>query len=144
MCPCGQVNMIHGIFQASVLEQVAISFSRGPSWPRDQTRVSRIADRCFTIWATGEAFKGCSLIRWEGVDFMAGCLVSRKHVPYCYGCLSSLIKHLLVGDLGAALWLDTPTGRPKRASCNLPILSNSVDIWKNNAHWHLLEESKQF
>ena len=43
---------IHGIFQAWVLEWVAISFSRGSSWPRDWTQVSRIAGRGFTIWAT--------------------------------------------------------------------------------------------
>ena len=30
-------SSIHGIFQASVLEWVAISFSRGSSWPRDRT-----------------------------------------------------------------------------------------------------------
>ena len=28
---------VHGIFQARVLEWVAISFSRGSSWPRDRT-----------------------------------------------------------------------------------------------------------
>ena len=38
-----------GIFQARVLEWVAISFSRGSSQPRDQTQVSSIADGCFTI-----------------------------------------------------------------------------------------------
>ena len=38
----------HGIFQARVLEWVAISFSRGSSLPRDQTWVSHIAVRCFT------------------------------------------------------------------------------------------------
>ena len=37
------------ILQARILERVAISFSRGSSWPRDQTRVSCIADRFFTI-----------------------------------------------------------------------------------------------
>ena len=42
-------SFVHGIFQARVLEWVAISFSRGSSRPRDQTRVSRIAGRCFTI-----------------------------------------------------------------------------------------------
>ena len=46
---------VHGIFQARVLEWVAISFSRGSSQPRDQTRVSRTAGRCFTVWATREA-----------------------------------------------------------------------------------------
>ena len=47
-------SYIHGIFQARVLEWVAISFSRGYSWPRDWTQVSRIAGRGFTIWATRE------------------------------------------------------------------------------------------
>ena len=46
---------IHGIFQARVLEWAAISFSSRSSWPRDQTRVSCIAGRCFTLWATREA-----------------------------------------------------------------------------------------
>ena len=44
----------HGIFQARVLEWVAISFSRGSASPRDQTLVSCIIDRCFAIWATRE------------------------------------------------------------------------------------------
>ena len=34
---------------------VAISFSRGSSWPRDQTRVSCIAGWFFTLWAIREA-----------------------------------------------------------------------------------------
>ena len=46
---------IHGIFQARVLEWVAISFSRGSFRPRDQTRVSHIAGRHIAIWATREA-----------------------------------------------------------------------------------------
>ena len=47
-------SCVHGIFQAIVLEWIAISFSRGSSWPRDLTRVSRIVDRRFTLWATRE------------------------------------------------------------------------------------------
>ena len=39
----------HGIFQARVLEWIAISFSRGSSQPRNQTRVSRIAGRRFAV-----------------------------------------------------------------------------------------------
>ena len=49
-----QCSPVHEIFQARVLEWVAISFSRGSSQPRDQTWVSRIVGRCFTIWATRE------------------------------------------------------------------------------------------
>ena len=41
---------IHGILQVRILEWVAISFSRGPNWPKDQTCISCIAGRFFTIY----------------------------------------------------------------------------------------------
>ena len=47
-------SSVHGIFQARILEWVAISLSRGSSRPRDGTQVSRTAGRCFTLWATRE------------------------------------------------------------------------------------------
>ena len=47
---CGAPDSSSGI-----LEWAAISFSRGSSWPRDQTRVAHIAGRSFTIWASREA-----------------------------------------------------------------------------------------
>ena len=50
-----QGSSIHGIFQARILKWVAISSSRGSSWPRGRTPVSRSAGRRFTAWATGEA-----------------------------------------------------------------------------------------
>ena len=64
-------SSVHGIFQARVLEWVAISFSRESSRPREWTRVSRIAGRCFTIWATREAQgqKASSKHVWEGGSF---------------------------------------------------------------------------
>ena len=46
---------VHGISQARILEWVAISYSRGSSWPRDQTQVSCIGRRILYHWATGEA-----------------------------------------------------------------------------------------
>ena len=48
-------SSVHGIFQARMLEWVAISFSRRSSPPRDWTRVSHIVGRCFIVWATREA-----------------------------------------------------------------------------------------
>ena len=42
-------SSVHGIFQAIVLEWIAISFSRGSSQRRDRTRVSCIAGTLFTI-----------------------------------------------------------------------------------------------
>ena len=62
-CPtlCDSMNCIpldstvHVILQARTLEWVAIPFSRGSSWPRDQTHVSCIAGGFFTVWATRKA-----------------------------------------------------------------------------------------
>ena len=50
-CPtlCGPMDCglsgssVHGIFKARLLEWVAISYSRGSSWPKDQTLVSCIS-----------------------------------------------------------------------------------------------------
>ena len=56
--PCSSV---HGISQAGIPEQVAISSSRGSSWPRKWTHVSHIscvscsAGRFFSCCAIGEA-----------------------------------------------------------------------------------------
>ena len=47
---------VRGISQARILEWVAISFSRGSSRPRDQTRVSLIAGRGFN--SEPNAYKG--------------------------------------------------------------------------------------
>ena len=44
-------SSVHGIFQAGILEWLAIPFSWGSSQPRDQTQVFRIASRVFTDWA---------------------------------------------------------------------------------------------
>ena len=45
-------SSVHRILQARILEWFAIPFSRGSSQPRDWNRVSCIAGRCFTSWAT--------------------------------------------------------------------------------------------
>ena len=47
-------SSVHGILRARILEWVAISFSRGSSRPRDQTRVSCIAGGFFTTEPLGK------------------------------------------------------------------------------------------
>ena len=42
-------SSVHGILQARILQWVAIPFSRASSRPRDQTQVSCITGRFFTI-----------------------------------------------------------------------------------------------
>ena len=48
-------SFVHGILQARILEWIAISFSRGSSQSRDQTRVSCIGRPVIFFWATWEA-----------------------------------------------------------------------------------------
>ena len=42
-------SSVHGVFQARILEWVAIFFSRGSSQPRDRTWVSRTVGRCLGV-----------------------------------------------------------------------------------------------
>ena len=58
-------SSVHGILQARILEWVAIPFSRS-SQPRDLSRVSRIAGRFFTLWATN----GHNLTLWAFLQLM--------------------------------------------------------------------------
>ena len=48
-------SSVHGVSQARLLEWVAISFSRGSSWPRDWTQISYIAGGLSTNQTTMEA-----------------------------------------------------------------------------------------
>ena len=50
-------SSVHGILQARIVEWVAISFSRGSSWPKVWTHASCGTDRFFTVWATRKALK---------------------------------------------------------------------------------------
>ena len=52
-------STVHGILQARILEWVAVSFSRGSSWPRDRTLVSWIDRRILYHWATREICVHC-------------------------------------------------------------------------------------
>ena len=46
---------VHGTFQARILDWVAISFSRGSSWPRDWTHISCLGRQVLYYWVTGKA-----------------------------------------------------------------------------------------
>ena len=48
-------SSIHGLSQASILEWITISISRGSFWPRDLTYISCIGRQILYHWATKEA-----------------------------------------------------------------------------------------
>ena len=64
-------SSVHGIFQAEILEWVAISFSRGSSQPRDWTQVSCIVGRHFIVWAKSG---------WQNKDFRKRCRKIFSHL----------------------------------------------------------------
>ena len=50
-----QVPLSMGFFQARILKCVAVSSSKGSSWPRDRTHISHIGRQGLYHWATREA-----------------------------------------------------------------------------------------
>jgi len=114
---------VHGILQARILEWVAISFSKGSSQPRDQTQVSRIAGRFFTIWATncGLLFPSSGDLPDPGVEAtslmspaLAGgffttsatweALCKWSHTVYIFVCLACFIHHNVVESHSFCCW----------------------------------------
>ena len=76
------------ILQARILKWVAIPFSRRSSQPKNQTQVSCIADRSFTVWATRETLTEISTLwsRWVSDqrkrDLMSVCdTLEKSHLP---------------------------------------------------------------
>ena len=68
---------VHGILQARILEWVAIPSSKGSSWPRDQTQVSCITGRFFTIWPTREAYSfDYTELCWQSMSLLFNTLCS--------------------------------------------------------------------
>ena len=59
-------SSVHGILQARILEWVAIPFFR------DQTQVSCIAGRFFTVWATREGTSKIYIINTINPIFLPG------------------------------------------------------------------------
>ena len=80
-------SSIHGIFQARILEWVAIYFSRGSSRPRDETRVSHIAGRHFNVWATREALMCNFYPAWVLSHFAC---VRLLVTPWTFACQAPL------------------------------------------------------
>ena len=58
-------SCVHGILKARILEWVAMPSSRGFSQPKDQTQMSCIAAKFFTIWATQELPPQVCLLHWQ-------------------------------------------------------------------------------
>ena len=87
-------SSVHGILKARILEWMAISFSRGSSWPRDRTWVSCIAGRFFTISNRGLS----TLVEFEfpALKAKSYCLTCVGHTEASTHSLIS-VKFILIG-----------------------------------------------
>ena len=63
-------SSVHGISQARILEWVVISFSKGSSQPRDQTCISCLACRFFTMEPPGKPLNGLLVSKTEFLCFL--------------------------------------------------------------------------
>ena len=113
-------SSVHGIFQARVLEWVAISFSRRSSWPRDWTQVSCIIGKCSTIWAAREVLnkkeiyqrdvRELTKLGWK-LEFSQGQEAGQKHkhqAPidrFCSNHFLSLCSSQKTLNQGQKVWL---------------------------------------
>ena len=71
-------SSVHGIFQGKILEWVAISSSRGSSWPRDQTHDSCIAGRFFTMEPPVEPLENTGFVIEGGTIFLKVVKTAKK------------------------------------------------------------------
>ena len=111
-------SSVHGILQARILGWVAMSFSRGFSWPRDQTWVSCFAGRHFTMWTTREALTPEKV----GVEYFQ---IKKKNVIFQMG----------EKRLGSTIGLKTSTSGTPVLSEYAPhqLTSYSINTCKMNA-----------
>ena len=131
-------SSIHGIFQARILEWVAISFSRGSPRPRDWTWVSHIVSRHLIIWATREAQgggDGANSTRWRQPAVLGFGGAGRHACPnapeekhqtrssgerFLWSCKRTPTEHLLTRTHRAGAWgrKDSKNSRNVAASDN--------------------------
>ena len=85
---------VHGIVQSRILEWVDIPFSRGSFQPRDQTQISCITARFFTIWATREVQSNPNipLIVEKFVAYSQNTTQQQKWMNYSYAQHRRIVK----------------------------------------------------
>ena len=102
-------STVHGVFQARVLEWIAISFSGVSSWPRDPTLgscVSCIAGELSTCWATGEAISWpyVRVYFWTCESFPLICVSIFTPVSYCFDHYVVVLVQFSLSVMSDSLW----------------------------------------
>ena len=93
-------SSVHGIFQARILEWVAISFSRGSSRPRNRTQVSRITGRFQLIssytWGNRprdiSTARSSHVAKWQSQDLNPSRAVCTESLDLALVCSQGLVR----------------------------------------------------
>ena len=112
----------HGILQARILEWAAIFFSRISSQPRDQTQVSCIAGRLFTIWATREALTLKALPNQTTVYiYNIICYFSSTHI-FCPSKVDQALgpRPILLSHVHVFIWFKSYYQHQSVSTCQNP------------------------
>ena len=129
-------SSVHEILQATILEWVAILFSRASFWPRDRTCVSCIAGEFITIWTKREAHRVS--FTWEIYlsfrrSYVSQTVLLAPTLKYPNSKKSRCLSGIFGGDI---FWIPT-----KVTNCFFCALVSSVILisstWKNRAEWAL-------
>ena len=130
-------SSVYGILQASILEWVAISFSRGSSRPKDWTQISCIAGRFFTIWATREGMKDPNMKLYQTWK-LAACLgyvpapehsTSPRGPCWTVRAIGSVLmedQHQNIKSSGIRSMEQLPWAHPRHATLSLDSVSRIV------------------
>ena len=126
-------SSLHGISQARIVEWVTISFSRGPSWPRNWTRISCIEGGFFTTEPPGKPKRktwGSANLLWVAISelgkYRKGVMRREEMFIREGGCPSGSWKVSLI----CLQHLHTPFLLHLPAHCQLAeAQSPAVDIW---------------
>ena len=139
---CGPpVSSVHGIFQAGILEWVAISFSRGSSWPRDWT----------CIFCIGR----CILYHWIIItDAPVLCLVAQSCLTLCNpmhysppgSSVHGIIQARVLEWVAISFFRDLPDpgiepGSPALKADSLP--SELPGKPSDNYNWYMNDKSRR-
>ena len=125
-----------------ILEWVSYPFSKGSSWPRNQTRVSCFAGHSLKTELSGKPYRSLDNIIWNGRDHFTW-TYSKASIIHQASLVAQMIKNLScnVGDPGSIIG----SGRSRREGHGYPLkyscLENPMD---REAWWaivHIVTES---